>query len=143
MSRGEAKSPALSVGLTELWAGFFQQADAQSRVILECFAWFYDPRTVRRLWLEAWSQALDGYLRSPAFLESMRTGLEMMSYFKAFQSQFLGDFARHAGVPLASDMEELAESLRRTEQVLVSQLKAIENRLANIERAHDARPPSD
>jgi len=35
----------------------------------------WDPRAMWKLWLNVWSQAMDGYLRSPAFLQFMQHGL--------------------------------------------------------------------
>ena len=130
----ELTSPEPQVLFNDLWAVMFQQADAQGRAMLECFAVFSDPLTARRLWLEAISQAMDGYLRSPLFLESMRAGLEIMTEVKVFQNQLIREFAGHVGAPLASDIHELSERLRRTEDIVLTQLKAIENRLANIEK---------
>jgi hypothetical protein len=134
MLTSELTSPDPLVPFTDLWAGMFQEADAHGRAMLECFAMFSDPRTARRLWLEVISQAMDGYLRSPAFLESMRAGLEIMTEVKVFQNQLIRDFAGHVGAPLASDIHELSERLRRTEEIVMTELKAIENRLANIEK---------
>jgi hypothetical protein len=39
---------------------------------------FYDPRALRKFWLDAMTQAADGYLRSSTFLELMRDGLKTM-----------------------------------------------------------------
>ena len=141
MHSSEAISPDPVESLTKLWADFFEQSDAQARRVLECFGWIYDPRTVRRLWLEAWSQAVDLYFRSPAFLESMRAGLELLTDIKAFQNQLTREFAGQAGIPMASDIHELSDRLRHTEDRLLTQLKAIENRLAKIQTAHDASQP--
>jgi hypothetical protein len=40
----------------------------------------YDPRLMRKVWLDTWSQALDGYLRSTAFLQLMQHGLRSMTF---------------------------------------------------------------
>jgi hypothetical protein len=34
----------------------------------------WDPRAVMKFWFDAWSQAMDGYLRSAAFLRLMQQG---------------------------------------------------------------------
>jgi hypothetical protein len=40
---------------------------------------FWDPRILRKYWLDAWSQAFDGYLRSTAFLELMEHAQRTMA----------------------------------------------------------------
>jgi hypothetical protein len=40
---------------------------------------FWDARILRKYWLEAMTQATDGYLRSPAFLELMQQGMKTMT----------------------------------------------------------------
>jgi hypothetical protein len=134
MSTAEPPSPIPPVLFHELWAGLFQQADAQGRAILEWSAVLCDRRTVQRLWLESLSQVMDSYLRSPAFFESMRAGLEIMTKTAVFQTELYRDFAGRVGAPLASDVHEVSERLRRAEDILLSELKAIENRLGNIEK---------
>jgi len=42
-------------------------------------ALFWDPRALRKLWFEAMSQAMDGYLRSTAFLELMQQNIRTMA----------------------------------------------------------------
>ena len=39
---------------------------------------FWDPRVLRRYWLDSLSQLSDGYLRSVAFLELMQSSLQTM-----------------------------------------------------------------
>jgi len=51
---------------------------------------FWDPRTVRKLWLGAWSETMDGYLRSSAFLELMQHGLRTMADSRAAHSAVRG-----------------------------------------------------
>jgi hypothetical protein len=48
---------------------------------LEMLAWcatFWDPRALRKVWLDTWSRAADDYLRTAAFLELMQAGLQTM-----------------------------------------------------------------
>jgi hypothetical protein len=58
--------------IANFWFALFQTADAQGKAILEWSAPFWDPRLVQKKWLAAWGQAMDGYLRSTAFLEFIR-----------------------------------------------------------------------
>jgi hypothetical protein len=133
MPSGVATSGDPLAQLTQLWAGVFEQADAQCLAMLKSVEFFYDPWTLRKRWLEGLSQAADGYLRSPAFLEWMRTSLKTMTTVKAIQDQFVQGFARQVGLPLAGDVRELSDRLRRTEAVLTGRLEALEGRLASIE----------
>ena len=138
MSTGDATSAGSLLPLAELWATFFEQSDAQGKAILESFGSFYDPLALRKRWLEASSQAIDGLLRSPAFLEATRRGLEFTTAVKAIQDQFIRDCARQTGVALAADIQELSDRLRRTEAILLARLKVIEDRLANIQPKEEA-----
>jgi hypothetical protein len=40
---------------------------------------FWDPRVGLKFWLDTWSQAMEGYLRSAAFLELLQHQLQTMS----------------------------------------------------------------
>jgi hypothetical protein len=126
------------VQLTDLWAGLFEQADAQCQAALKYYELFFDPTTLRSRWLEDLSQVMDGYLRSPPFLELMRTHLNTMTSLKSIQDQFVHDLARQAGVPLATDVHEASDRLHRTEAILMTRLRAIEDRLASIETRLEA-----
>jgi hypothetical protein len=55
-----------------LWAGYFQQADAQSKAMLECFQSLGDPQQMQRKWLDSLSKSLESYMRTPAFLEGLQ-----------------------------------------------------------------------
>jgi hypothetical protein len=49
-------------------------------VAAESSALLWDPRALRKFWLDAMTQATDGYLRSSAFLELMQHGLKTMTH---------------------------------------------------------------
>jgi uncharacterized protein YhaN len=143
VSTDEATSSKPLALYTQLWADFFEQADAQGKAVLEFYEKFCDPRMLQRHWLEILSQTMEAYLRSPAFLEAMRTGLQVMTDIKALENQLVQDFARQVGLSVASDIDELSNRFRRREDILVTQLKAIEERLANTEKRHDSSQGSD
>jgi hypothetical protein len=127
-----------SFPFADLWAGYFEHADAQGKAMLDCFQAFGDPQQLQRRWLETLSKGLDSYLRSPAFLEALQRNLKAMTDIKAFQDQLVQDFARHVGVPLAGDIYGLFERLHSVEHTILGRLKAIEGRLAAIETKLDA-----
>jgi len=58
--------------IANLWFSLFEAADVQGKSVAEWSAPFWDPRLLQKRWLEVLSQAMDGYLRSTAFLEFMR-----------------------------------------------------------------------
>jgi hypothetical protein len=117
-----------------LWSGYLEQVDAHGKAYLECLQSFGDPQQVQRRWLDALSQQIDSYMRSPAFLESMRRNLKAMTDLKAYQDQVVQDFARQVGIPLASDIYGLFERLHSVEQTILARLEAIEGRLDAIEK---------
>ena len=125
--------PDPSFPFAGLWAGYLEQADAQSKAMLDCFQSFGDPQQMQRRWLDSLSQSLDSYMRSPAFLEGLQRNLRAMTDLKAFQDQVVQDIAHQVGIPLASDIFGLFERLYSVERTILSRLKAIEDRLGTIE----------
>jgi hypothetical protein len=121
-----------------LWTGYIEQADAQSKAMLECFQNLGDPQKMQRQFLDTLTKNLDSYMRSPAFLETLQRNLRTMTDMKAFQDQVVQDIARHIGIPLASDIYGLFERLYSVEHTILARLKAIEARLASIE--NEGRP---
>ena len=134
MSSSEANAPDPLTPFTGLWSGLFASLDAQNRLILECLEPTSDPLALQKRWLEATSRAIDAYLRSPAFAQMMGSSLKTLADSKAIQDRLTADWARLLGIPLASDIHELADRVRGVEGTLRSRLKAIEERLAAIER---------
>jgi len=116
-----------------LWTGYLEQADAQSKAMLECFQSFGDPQQMQRRWLDSLTKSLDSYMRSPAFLEGLQRNLRAITDLKAFQDQVVQDIAHQVGIPLASDIFGLFERLYSIERTILSRLKAIEERLGTIE----------
>jgi PHP family Zn ribbon phosphoesterase len=94
---------------------------------------FADPQTLRNHWLESMTGAMDGYLRSPAFMKSMQTSLKTATDVKAASDELVRNFARDAGILLASDIEDLSRRLDQVEHVISTRLEAIEARLMQIE----------
>jgi hypothetical protein len=134
---GNTTTPDPSFPFAELWTGYLEQADAQSKAMLECFQSFGDPQQIQRRWLDALSKSLDSYMRSPAFLEGLQRNLRVMTDLKASQDQVVQDIAHQVGIPLASDIFGLFERLYSVERTILSRLKAIEERLGTIEAKLD------
>ena len=89
-----------------------------------------------RRWLDAVSQSLDDFMRTPAFLELLRNNLKAVTDLKGMQDQVVQDTARQFGLPLAADITGLFERLHSTEQNIINRLQAIEERLKAIETKH-------
>jgi sulfite reductase alpha subunit-like flavoprotein len=114
------------------WANYFEQSGTQTQALLENMQ-NLSPQQVQKRWLDAMSQSLDSFMRSPAFLEGMQRQMKAITDFKAFQDQITQDVARQLNIPLASDIIGLFERLHSIENTVVARLKAIESRLAAIE----------
>ena len=113
--------PATSIA--QFWAGWFAQSDDQARALLDAMRPLGDPQQFQRRCLDAVAQSLDGFMRTPAFLEAMQRNLKTMTDLKAFQDQFTQDFARQAGIPTAADITGLFERLNSVEQEILARLK--------------------
>ena len=125
MSAGEESVPHPAMAVAEQWFGFWQQMGTLGWQSLAELQTTTDARQMRSRWLAEWSQATEAYYRSPAFLESMRAGLKIANDVKVFQNQQSQQLVRQLGLPLASDVQELSDRLRRMEDELTAQLQAI------------------
>lgn len=134
MSSGEVNGPDPLAPFTGLWSGFFASLDAQNRQILEWLESTSDPVILQKRWLEATSRAMDTWMRSPAFAQAMGSSLRTLAECKTLQDRLTSDWARQLGLPIASDIHELADRLRSVEGTLRSRLRTIEDRLADIEK---------
>ena len=126
-----AADPATAI--TQFWADWFAQSNDQARALLDAMRPLGDPQQLQRRWLDAVAQSLDGFMRTPAFLEAMQRNLKMMTDLKAMQDQFTQDLARQAGVPTAADITGLFERLNSVEQEILTRLRVIETRLKAVE----------
>src|SRR5262249_6389480 len=92
-----------------------------------------DPRTWQRRWLEAVSQSMDAYLRSPMFLRAMKQNMDLMIKAKLQADDLAKEVARQANLPTASDVTGLFERLRSLEDTVLTRLSEIDRRLEKIE----------
>jgi hypothetical protein len=123
--------------LAELWTRMFEQSNQQARAMLDLMKAAGDPGELQRRWLDAIAQSLDGFMRTPAFLESMQHNLKVMTDLKGMQDRLMKDTAQQLGVPLAADITGLFERLNGAEQAILARLKGIEGRLKAIEARLD------
>ena len=127
----DAIDPATAI--TRLWADWFARSNDQARALLDAMRPLGDPQQFQRRWLDAVAQSLDGFMRTPAFLEAMQRNLKMMTDLKALQDRFTRDLARQAGLPTAADITGLFERLNSVEQEVLARLRVIETRLKIVE----------
>lgn len=74
----DTKTPRV-IAPFERWLELYRCASAWGALGLESFEYFLELRQRRDRWLVELSQAMDRYLRSPAFLELMKLNLKAMS----------------------------------------------------------------
>lgn len=89
---------------------------------------------VYQRWLDALTQSLDGFMRTPAFLQAMRLNIQTMVEFKRRQSQFEQSADCSSSARIADELANLGERLRGMEQTMLQRLAVVEERLAAIER---------
>ncbi len=127
--------------LMEFWSGCFGQFTEQSQALLAGMKEASDPAALRRLWLDSLAKSLDYYMRSPAFLDSVRRNYEMVTQLKGAAEDLARDVSRGTGIPRISDISGLFERLRIGQEAILTRLSAIEERLEALEsngkRSHD------
>jgi hypothetical protein len=103
----------------ETTAGFAWQTDAQPAHLLNpsrCL------RDWERRWMDAMSDSLDVYLRSPQFLDWMRHQSDLAVKTKQQSDNVTKEFARNAGIPTANDISGLYERLHSFEDSIIRHL---------------------
>jgi len=117
----------------EMWSKYLEQSGLQTQAAMESLQSFADPQRFQQSWLDALSHSLEGFMRTPAFLEALKINLKTMTDLKKMQDQVIEDTARHIGVPLATDIHGLFERLNVIEQSILARLSAIEEKLERLE----------
>jgi len=133
-SSSEATDP--STMMASLWTQWLEQSSRGTQALLEAMQTVGDPQQIQRRWLDAVSQSLDDFMRTPTFLELLGNNLKTITDLKGMQDEVIQDTARHFGLPLAADITGLFERLHSTEQNILNRLQAIEEQLKGIETKH-------
>jgi len=68
------------------WRGYFEQTAIQSQMILETMVGGKSSAELRARWLEALGQSFDTFMRTPAFLELLRSSLQRMIELKRLRN---------------------------------------------------------
>jgi hypothetical protein len=117
----------------EFWTRYFEQASEQTQALLGTAREACDPVALRREWLAGLAEGLDHYLRTPAFLETMRRNFEMMTQLRGTSEDLCRDFSRASGIPRINDISGLFERMRIGQEAILARLEAIEARLIALE----------
>ena len=113
----------------DFWTGYFNQAAESAQKMFQSAIGGADPRAAQRRWLEAVDRSLDAYMRSPTFLNAMKQNIEFVTKAKLQMDDLNKEFARNANIPTAADIGGLYERLRSVEDMILSRLGEIDERL--------------
>ena len=122
--------------MASFWAQWLEQSSRGTQALLEAMQVAGDPQNLQRRWLDAVSRSLEDFMRTPAFMEIIKNNMKAVTDIKGFQDSIVQDTARQLGVPLTADITGLFERLHSTENNILKQLQAIEERLKVIENRH-------
>ena len=85
----------------------------------------------QRRWFDAVSKSMDAYMRSPVFLQAMKQNTDAAIKIKQQADDLATEIARNANIPTASDISGLFERLHSVEEVILSRLGRIDERLTS------------
>jgi hypothetical protein len=122
--------------MASFWTQWLEQSSRGTQALLEAMQVAGDPQNLQRRWLDAVSRSLEDFMRTPAFMEILKNNMKAVTDLKSLQDSVVQDAARQLGVPLTADITGLFERLHSTEQIILKQLQAIEERLRAIENRH-------
>jgi hypothetical protein len=122
--------------MASFWTQWLEQSSRGTQALLEVMQAAGDPQQIQRRWLDAVSASLETFMRTPAFLELLKTNLKAVTDLKGLQDSVVQDTARQIGIPTAADITGLFERLNSTEQTILSHLQKIEDRLKALETKH-------
>lgn len=118
----------------DYWSRYVEQANDATRELFDGIDGNIDAKTWQRQWFDAVSKSMDAYMRSPAFLQSMKQNMDLSIKAKRQADDFTAEVARNVNIPTASDISGLFERLHSVEEVILGRLGRIEERLTAIEQ---------
>jgi len=124
----------------EFWTNYFEQTAIQTRILLEGMQGGKSLDQLHTQGLESLSQSLDGFMRTPAFLEVLKQSLKRMIDLKQMQDQMSQSVAQQTGLPLAADVTGVFERVHSAEQTILKQLAKLDDRLKAIEKTLNSGP---
>jgi hypothetical protein len=138
----QATTPAVDPArdFLEFWRNYFEQTAIQTRSLLEGMQGGKSLDQMHSQWQGALSEGLEGFMRSPAFLEVLKQSLRRMIDLKLAQDQLAQSVAQQAGLPMASDVSGVFERVHSAEQTIMSRLAQLDERLRAIESKLEPGP---
>jgi len=124
----------------EFWKNYFEQTAIQTRILLEGMQGGKSLDQLHNQGLESLSDSLDGFMRTPAFLEVLKQSLKRMIDLKRMQDQMSQSVAQQTGLPLAAEVTGVLERVQSAEQTILKQLAMLDDRLKAIEKALNPGP---
>jgi hypothetical protein len=124
----------------EFWRNYFEQTAIQTRILLEGMQGGKSQDQLHNQGLTSLSQSLDGFMRTPAFLEALKQSLKRMIDLKLMQDQVAQTVSQQTGLPLTADITGLFERVHSAEQTIMKQLATLDDRLKAIEKTLNSGP---
>lgn len=118
----------------DFWTQMFEQRSDWMQMMAAGAPANVDLQTLRKRWMEALTKSIDAYLRTPAFLESMRRNMETVTALKGSAELAKRELTRQAGMPYVEDIAGLYERLQTGHDQVLGRLEEIDRRLGAIER---------
>lgn len=117
----------------DFWSDYAKQANDVTREFLDGIDDSTDVKSWQRRWFDTVAKSMDAYMRSPAFLQSIKHNTDTVIKVKRQADDLATEIARNANIPTAGDISGLFERLHSVEEVILSRLGRIEDRLQVIE----------
>jgi len=124
----------------EFWRNYFEQTAIQTRILLEGMQGGKSLDQLHTQGLESLSQSLDGFMRTPPFLEVLKQSLKSMIDLKQTQNQMSQSIVQQTGLPLAADVTGVFERVHSAEQTILARLAMLDDRLKAIEKTLNSGP---
>ena len=117
----------------EFWSEYAKQADGTAKQFLNEIDGNANLKTWQRRWFDAVSKSADAYMRTPLFLHAMKQNTDAAVKLKQQADDLATEIARNANIPTAGDISGLFERLHSIEELILSRLGRIDERLEAIE----------
>jgi len=127
-------------GFLDFWRNYFEQTAIQTRILLEGMQGGKSLDQLHSQGLATLSQSLDGFMRTPAFLEALKQSLKTMIDLKLMQDQVAQTISQQSGLPLTADITGVFERVHSAEQTIMKQLAMLDDRLKVIEKTLNSGP---
>ncbi len=117
----------------DFWSDYVQQANDATREFLDGIDDQTNVKSFQRRWFDTVGKSAEAYMRSPAFLQSMKQNSDAAIKFKRQADDLANEMARNANIPTTGDISGLFERLHSVEEAIVGRLGRIDERLKSIE----------